>query len=158
MNINATLFGQMITFTIFVIFTMKFVWPHITKALSDRQKKIADGLAAAERGERSLELAQHKVADMLRDAKIKSSAMIDQANYRANHIIEDAKNLARNEGERMLALATEEIKQEMQNAKEQLRKQLAGLTIIGAEKLLGHHLDQASNQALLDKLINDIKP
>ena len=113
MNINATLFGQMITFTIFVIFTMKFVWPHITKALSDRQKKIADGLAAAERGERSLELAQHKVADLLRDAKIKSSAMIDQANYRANHIIEDAKNLARDEGELMLALAAEEINQEM---------------------------------------------
>jgi len=156
-NINATLFGQMITFIIFVAFTMKFVWPHISKALSDRQKKIANGLAAADRSERELELAQHKSADMLRDAKIKASEIVDQANHRANHIIEDAKNKARDEGERLLGLAKEQIDQEVQHAKEQLRQQVAGLAVMSAGKLLGSHIDEAANQALLDKLVNDIE-
>ncbi len=156
MNINATLLGQMITFTLFIWFTLKFVWPPITKALANRQAKIAEGLAAAERGEKSLELAQQKTTERLREAKHEASHILDQANHRANDIIEAAKSKAREEGERLLGLAQQEIVQEVAQAKQNLRERVALLAVQGAERIIEKEIDSAANQALLDDLIETL--
>lgn len=153
MNINATLLGQMITFILFIWFTMKYVWPPITKALADRQVKIAEGLAAGERGEKALELAKEKTTQQLREAKKEASHILDQANHRANEIIEAAKVKAREEGERLIALAQQDIVQEVLQAKRTLREQVAHLVVQGAEKIIAKQIDKAANQALLDDLI-----
>src|SRR5882672_9963457 len=105
MNINATLIGQMITFAVFVIFTMKFVWPPITKALQDREKKIADGLAAAEKGERSLDLATHKAKEIIQEAKVNANQLVEQAHARAAQLVEEAKEIARQESDRIVTHA-----------------------------------------------------
>ena len=156
MDINATLLGQFITFAIFVWFTMRYVWPPIVKALHERKQKIADGLAAADRGERELELAQHKAADMLRDAKIQASKIIDETNKRSNLLIEEAKEQARVESERLIALGKEEISLEVQKAKAELQKQVAAIALEGAEKILGHNIDKAANSEIINKLITEI--
>jgi F-type H+-transporting ATPase subunit b len=121
MNINATLIGQIITFAIFVAFCMKFVWPHLLGAMAEREKKIADGLDAANRATRDLELAQQKAGDQLRESKEKAAEIIEQANKRANQIIEEAKDAAREEGSRLQAAAQAEIEQDVNRAKEGLR-------------------------------------
>lgn len=156
MDINATLFGQMITFAVFVWFTMKYIWPPITKAMQDREKRIADGLAAAERGQHELELAQHKSMDQLRDAKIQAAEILDQANKRANHLIEEAKERAREEGERLLAIAQSDIEQEMQTARQKLRTEIANLAIASAEKILVRSVDANVQRDLVNKLITEI--
>src|SRR5690554_4224602 len=119
-----TLFGQMITFAIFVWFCMKFVCPPISNAMAERQKQIADGLDAADRANRDLEIAQEKVGERLRESKQEASAIIDQANKRANQIIDEAKDLARVEGDRLKLSAQTEIDQEINRAKETLRAQV----------------------------------
>jgi F-type H+-transporting ATPase subunit b len=111
-NINLTLIGQIITFAIFVAFCMKFVWPHLLGAMQEREKKIADGLDAANRAARDLELAQKEAAGKLREAKEQAAEIIEQANKRANQIVDDAKETARTEGERIVAAAQGEIEQE----------------------------------------------
>lgn len=156
MDINATLLGQLITFTIFVWFTMKYVWPPIIKAMQEREKRIADGLAAAERGKHDLELAQHKISEQLRDTKIHAAEILDQANKRAGQIIEEAKQRAREEGERLLAIAHSDIEQEMQAARQKLRGEVAKLAIAGAEKILTHSIDSATQQDLVKQLITEI--
>lgn len=156
MHINATLLGQMITFAIFVWFTMKYVWPPITKALADRQKQIADGLEAADRGRHELELAQQRAVEKLRDAKVQAAELIEQANHRAGRIIDEAKDTARLEGERLLTLAKAEIQQERQKAKEQLMQEVAALAMMGAEKILQRQIDAKTNAHLIDQLITEI--
>ncbi len=156
MDINATLLVQMITFALFVWFTMKFVWPPISSALDDRQAKIADGLAAAERGQRELELAQARSTESLRDAKAQASAIIDKANKRSAQIVEEAKGLAREEALRIEKVAKEQIQQEVNQAKDALRKQVASLAVVGAGKILEKEIDESANSALLDKLISEI--
>lgn len=156
MNLNATLLGQFITFAIFVWFTMKFVWPPIMKALNDRRQKIADGLAASERGVHDLELARHKAAEILRDAKIQASQIVDETTKRAGMILEEAKDQARAEGGRIIALAKAEIEIECQKAKQELKKQVAGIALAGAEKILGHNIDKAANSEIIAKLITEI--
>ena len=156
MNINATLLGQMITFAVFVWFTMKYVWPPITKALAERQKKIAEGLSAAERGVRELELAQHKATAHLREAKVQAVSILDQANKHAGRLIEEAKLRARDEGQRLVALAKVEIDQEIQQAKQQLRQQIARIAMAGAEKILERSIDEKENRDLLEKLITEL--
>jgi F-type H+-transporting ATPase subunit b len=156
MDLNLTLLGQMITFAILVGFTMKFVWPPIIKAMAERQQKIADGLAAAERGVHELELAHHKAADRLRDAKIQAAEIIDKANKRAGQIIEEAKQQARTEGKRLLVIAQSEIAQEMQQAKQILREQLAGAVIAGVEKILERTIDASANNEIFEKLADEI--
>jgi len=156
MNINATLFGQMLTFAIFVLVTMKYVWPAINKALNDRERKIAEGLEAAERGRHELELAQHKAAAQLRDAKIQAAHIIDQANQRANRLIEDSKEQARIEGERLLKVTQSEIEQERQQAKQELMTQVATMAIQGASKLIQQDLDTEANKRLMSELISEI--
>lgn len=156
MNINITLLGQMITFALFVWFTMKYVWPPLTKALAQRQQKIADGLAAAERGAHELQLAQHRAADQLREAKVQAMAIIDQANKQANQIIDEAREHARVDGQRLLAVAQTNILQEVETAKQQLRKQLADIAVACAEKILDRSIDETANRELLEKMITEI--
>ena len=156
MDLNATLLGQMITFAVFVWFTMKFVWPHIMKAIEDRRKIIADGLAAAEKGQREVELAQHKVTEIIDHAKSQASEIIEQANKRSGSIIEESKQTARSEGERLVKLAQTEIAQELQQAKESLLSEVAGLAITGAEKILHQKLDEVNQRRLLDEIIGGV--
>lgn len=156
MNITATLFGQMLFFVVFVWFTMKFVWPHITAAMAERQKKIAEGLSAADRAAKDLELAQEKAADNLREAKDQAAQIIAQANKRAAEIIDEAKVQARAEGDRLIVAAKAEVDQETHRAREQLRKQVSALAMAGAEKVLAKSIDAQAHGELLDKLAAEL--
>lgn len=156
MNINLTLVVQMLVFAVFVWFTMKFVWPPLVKALEERQEKIADGLAAAERGRRELELAQHRAKDEMKQAKIQSADIVEKANRRAAQIIDEAKDDARQEAQKLAKIAEEHISQEVNRAKDGLRKQVAALAVAGAEKILVREIDEQANRALLDNLIKEI--
>jgi len=155
-NINATILGQMIAFAFFVWFCMKYVWPPLTAAMAERQKKIADGLEAAERAEKDLEQAQSRVADQLKEAKSEASGIIDQANKRATQIIDEAKEQAREEGQRLIAGAQAEIEQEVNRAKEQLRAQVASIAIAGAEKILEASIDENAHAELAEKLASSL--
>lgn len=156
MEINATLLGQFITFALLVWVIMKFVWPHVIKAMEDRQAQIAAGLAAAEKGVYELEVSQHKAAEQVRDAKIQAADILEQANKRAGRIIDEAKERAREEGNRLLAIAQADIEQEVQTAKQELRKQLGVIAVSGAEKILQRHIDTTADHDLLQQLITEI--
>lgn len=156
MNINLTLVVQMLVFAAFVWFTMRFVWPPLVKALEDRQEKIAEGLAAAERGRRELELAQHRATDEMKQAKVQSAEIVEKANRRAAQIIDEAKEDARQEAQKLSKMAGEHITQEVNRAKDGLRKQVAALAVAGAEKILVREIDEQANRALLDNLIKEI--
>lgn len=153
MNINVTLLGQMITFSLLVFFTMKKVWPPIMQAMQERQKRISDGLAAAERGAREQELAEQRAAELLKEAKQQAAEVISQAQKRANEIVEDAKVQAREEGGRQLAAAQAEIEQEANRAKEQLRGQVADLVVDGASRVLSKEVDAQAHDKLLKDLV-----
>ena len=153
MSINATLFGQAIAFFFFVVFCMKFVWPPIMQAIEDRQKKIADGLAASERASKSLELAQQQSADKLKEAKEQSGVLIEQANRRKAQIIEEAQQEAQAERDKILAQAEAEIEAERNRAREELREQVAALAVAGAEKILQRSIDKKANKDILDELV-----
>jgi len=148
-NLNATLFAQLIVFFILVWFTMKFVWPPITKALDDRAKKIADGLAAAERGQHELELASKRSAEVVREGKEKSADVLANAEKRAVQIIEDAKAQAKVEADRIVATARGEVEQEVVRAREQLRDQVAALAVAGAEKILRKEINAGAHADIL---------
>lgn len=152
MNINATIFGQMVFFIVFVVFCMKFVWPPIIQAMADRAKKISDGLAEADRASRDLELAQEKATDYLRAAKGEAATIVDAANKRASQIVDEAKNQAREEGDRIVTAAQAEIDLEFNRAKEELRSKLAQLSVAGAEQILKSTVDQKAHSDMLSKL------
>lgn len=156
MDINITLLGQMITFAIFIWFTMKFVWPPMIRAMNERQKKIADGLAAAEQGKEALEIARLKVKEELLTAKTEAAAILEQANERAGHIIKEAKESAREEGSRLVQLAQGEIEQEYNAAREKLMRQVSRVAVVGAEKILQREVDKASNDRLVEELASEI--
>ena len=156
MNINLTLFGQMVTFAIFVWFCMKFVWPVIITAMEERQQKIADGLDAADRAMRDLEAAQDKATDQMKAAKQEAAGIVDQANKRANQIVDEAKQQAITEGDRLKVAAEAEIEQEINRAKEELRASVAGLALAGAEKVLEASIDDKANRALVDNLASQL--
>lgn len=156
MNINLTLFGQTIAFAIFVWFCMKFVWPPLTAAMQARQKKIAEGLDAAGRAQRDLQLAQEKAAQMLRETKEQAAEILDKANKTANAIVEEAKQQARSEGERLLASAKAEIDVEVNRARDQLRAQVAALAVAGAEKILESSVDAKAHNDLVAKLASQL--
>ena len=148
MNINLTLFGQMIAFVAFVWFCMKYVWPPILAAVAEREQKIADGLAAADRASHDLELAKEKTVERLKEAKEEAAGIVDSANKRANQIVEEAKDAATVEADRVKASAQAEIEQETNRAREQLRGQVAALSLAGAEKVLGAAIDKDAHNAL----------
>src|SRR3990167_1887465 len=154
MNINLTLFGEMITFAIFVWFTMRFVWPPLMKAMVERRDKIAAGLAAAEKGQRDLELAAHKVTELLTEAKAQAAQLIEQANHRANMIIEEGKARARTEGDRLLVIAKTDIEREFQSAREKLLHEMSSLVMIGAEKVLQHEVSKSANDKIVSEMMN----
>ncbi|MGM0633050.1 MAG: F0F1 ATP synthase subunit B [Pseudomonadota bacterium] len=156
MNLNATIIGQSFAFFIFVLFCMKYVWPPVTQILEERRKKIADGLDAADRAQRDLDLAQDKAADELREAKKKSAEIIEMANKRATQIVDEARDKARDEGKRLIAGAQSEIEQEVQRAREELRSQVAAIAVAGAEKILESSVDQAANEELVKKLASEL--
>jgi F-type H+-transporting ATPase subunit b len=151
-NINLTLIGQMITFALFVIFCMKMIWPLIIAAMEERAVKIADGLEAADRAGRDLELAQERATGRLHEAKEEAATIIESANKRASQIVEEAKDQAREEGDRLKLAAQAEIDQEMNRAKESLRGQVAVLAIAGAEKVLEASIDESAHKDMLEKL------
>jgi F-type H+-transporting ATPase subunit b len=156
MDVNATLLGQLITFAVLVWFTMKYVWPPITKAMHEREKTIASGLEAAERSKRELEIAEHKALSIIREAKEHAATIVDNAHKRSVQVVEDAKEAARQESKRIVDQANEEILREVSRTKETLRKQLATLAIAGAEKIIQRNLDENTNSALLDEFVAEI--
>nr|WP_267135181.1 F0F1 ATP synthase subunit B [Halomonas dongshanensis] len=151
-----TLIGQTIAFAIFVWFCIKYVWPPISNALHERQKKIADGLDAASRATRDLELAQEQASQTLRESKEQASQILEQANRRAAQIVEEARVEARAEGERLIAGARAEIEQEVHRAKDELRAQVSHLAIVGAERVLEASVDEKTHRELLDKLAAEL--
>jgi F-type H+-transporting ATPase subunit b len=155
-NINLTLLGQMITFMILVYVTMKYIWPPVMKALDDRRKRIADGLEAAERGHRDLELARHRATEILREVKSEANKVVDQAAERAARVVEEAKERAKEESQRVITLARAQIDQEFQVAKQQLLKQVSSLAVLSAEKILEKKIDLSTHNRLLDQLIDEI--
>ena len=156
MNINFTLIAQAITFAIFIWFTVKFVWPPLLNAIEKRQKEIADGLAAANEGKMSLEVASKKNAEALEQTKQKGSEILGQAEKRAAQIIDDAKVAANTEAERIKSSAQSEIEQEINRAKEDLRGQISNLAIAGAEKILEKEIDKKAHADMLTKLAKDL--
>ena len=156
MNLNATLVAQLVVFFILAWFTMKFVWPPIVKALDERAKKIADGLAAAERGKHDLELATKRSADALREGKEKSADLLAQAEKRAAQIVDEAKAAAKVEAERIVAAGKADAEQEAVRAKEQLRESVAALAVAGAEKILRREINAQAHADILAAIKQDL--
>lgn len=152
MNINFTMFAQAVSFAIFIWFTAQFVWPPLMRAVEDRQKKIADGLAAADKGQQELVQAQGRAQEVLNGAKQQSQELIANAQKRADEMVEQAKSAARAEGERQLASARATIDQEIQQAREALRGQVAALALAGAEQVLLREVDANRHREVLDSL------
>jgi len=151
-SINATLIGQMITFALLVWFTMKYIWPPLFDSLEERKKKIADGLAAAEKGQEQIILAEKKAIGVIKEAKEQSSEIVTLAQKRANEIVEESKDTAKKEGERLLLAAKAQIEQEMQQAKEGLRQQVADLALNAAEQILNAEIDKTKHQDIITKV------
>ncbi len=152
MNINLTLIGQSITFALFVWFCMKYVWPPVMAALEARRKEIAEGLAAAERGQHEQALAEKKAAEHIREAKNQASDIVAQAQKRASEIVEEAKDDAKTEAERIVNGANAEIEQEINRAREHLRAEVVNLAIAGAEKVLKREVDKEAHSSTLNDL------
>ena len=151
MSINVTLIGQMITFTLLVWFTMKYVWPPIIAALEERKVKIADGLAAAEKGQEEVKLAEKKAISVLKEAREQAAEIIASAQRRANELVEESKLQAQKEGERLLEAAKAQIEQETLQVRENLRKEVSALALRAAEQILKEEIDKAKHQELLNK-------
>ena len=156
MNINATLIGQSIAFFVFVWFVMKYVWPPLMAALDERKKTIADGLAAAERGQHEQELAEKAAEKHIRVAKDQASEIVTQAQKRASEIVEEAKDNAKEEAGRVKTAADAEIEQEINRAKEHLRQQVAGIAMAGAAKVLSREVDEKAHSEIVDDMIAQI--
>ncbi|MGH8120180.1 MAG: F0F1 ATP synthase subunit B [Gammaproteobacteria bacterium] len=152
MNITVTLFGQSIAFFLFVVFTMKYVWPPIINALEKRKKTIADGLAAGEKGHQELDLAQQRFAEMVQEGKKKAADIITQAQKRHDEIVEEAKVAARKESEWIREGARSEIEQEKEIARQGLRQQVAELALQGAEQVLMREVDRKVHNDVLNKI------
>lgn len=152
MNINATLLGQMIAFAIFIWFTMKFVWPPVIKAMDERRKKIADGLAAADRGSKALEEARAEQDKVLRDARQQAQDVLSAASRQAAQLVEQAKATAQTEAERIVAGAREQLLVEANQARETLRKQVGDLAAQGAARILKREVDAKAHADILAEL------
>jgi F-type H+-transporting ATPase subunit b len=155
-DLNATIIGQAIAMIVFVWFCMKYVWPPLMGMIEERQTTIADGLAAAEKGSRSLELAEVEKAKLLDEARGQAREIIDQANTRGGNIVDEARAMADQERSRILSLAESEVEQEVNRAREELREQVGRIAIAGAEKIIVREIDTATHQELLDKLAAEI--
>ncbi|HXR20160.1 MAG TPA: F0F1 ATP synthase subunit B [Steroidobacteraceae bacterium] len=156
MNLNATIIAQMVVFTALVWFTMKVVWPMIIGAMQERQRKIAEGLAAGERGQKDLSAAEARIEQIVREARARAQQIEQHAHVQANEIIEAAKRSASTEGARILQSAEQQIVLERQTARDELRKQVASLAVAGAGQLIEREIDARAHAQLLDKLVAQI--
>lgn len=152
MEIGMTLLGQALSFAILIWVTVKFIWPPLMAAIEQRQQKIAEGLAAADRSQKELTQTQDKVNEALKEARVKANEIIDQAHQRGLQIVDAAKHDAIAEGVRQKSLAESEIAATATRAREDLRKQVSALAVTGAEKLLRREIDAGAHKALLDEL------
>jgi F-type H+-transporting ATPase subunit b len=152
MNINATLFAQAAVFALFIWITVKFIWPHMLNIIETRQKTIADGLAAAEEGRRSLETSSRQAEQAVTQARSRAAEILAQAEKRATQLVDEARTAAKEEGHRELAAAKAEIEQEVTRAREQLRNQVASLAVAGAEKILRREVDAKAHADLLESI------
>ena len=156
MDINMTLLGQSIAMLVFVWFCMKFIWPPIMTAIEERQKEIADGLAAAERGQQSLDKAKAESDEIVDDARKQATQILDQAHARANEIVAEGKTDGIKERERQLAAATAEVEQESNRAREELRGQVSAIAVASAEKILQREIDAEAHDDILSKLAAEL--
>ncbi|MGD8345857.1 MAG: F0F1 ATP synthase subunit B [Lysobacterales bacterium] len=156
MNINATLILQSIAMMIFVWFCMKFIWPPVMKALDERRERIAEGLAASDEAEKELEAAKATVEEQIREARDKAGEIVDQANQRHNQIVDQAKEDAITERNRQVSAAEADIAQSANQAREELRRSVAQLAVLGATQILEREVDAQAHRDLLDKLIAEI--
>ena len=156
MNLNATLFAQLIVFGILVWFTMRFVWPPIVKALDERAEKVAEGLAAAERGKSDFEQAEKRVAEILAEGRTQVTDMVTNAEKRAAQIVEEAKEQAAGEAARIMAQAKADVAQEANRAREALREQVAVLAVKGAESILRSEVDASRHAQMLANLKQEL--
>jgi F-type H+-transporting ATPase subunit b len=155
-NITATLLAQIVAFALLIWFVNKVLWGPVTKMMADRQKRIADGLAAADKGQHEMVLAEERATELLRDAKAQAGEIIAQAEKRGNDIIEESKQTARSEGERIKSAAQSELEQEVNRAREQLRSQVAGIAVAGAQRILSREIDAKAQSDLLKDLVAQI--
>lgn len=151
-----TLIGQSIAMLVFVWFCMKFIWPPIMQAIEERQKEIADGLAAAERGQQSLDKAQAEAGDVVAEARKQATSILDQAHARANEIVAEGKTDGVKERERQLAAARSEVEQETNRAREELRAQVAAIAVASAEKILRREIDPKAHEDILSRLAAEL--
>ena len=156
MNINLTLIAQAISFALFILFTVKFVWPPLMKAIEERQKQIADGLAAASQSQKDLDEAEKRSKEILREARDRAAQIVDQAGKRSSELVEEAKGTASSEAQRLVAQARDEVARESSRAREQLSKEVGKLAVQGASRLLGREIDPKTHAELLDKLAAEI--
>ena len=156
MNINLTLIVQMIVFALLIWATMKWIWPPLLALMDERSRKIAQGLAAAEKGEQALTEARGNADAIIREARERANQIIDHAQHRANEMVEAAKGTASEESARLVAAAHEQIELDTTRARESLRKEVAGIAVGAAAKLLGREIDATKHADLLDKLATQI--
>jgi F-type H+-transporting ATPase subunit b len=152
MNLNLTLIAQAITFAAFIWFTVKFVWPYMLRAIEARQKTIADGLAAAEQGHRSLEISTRQAEEAIAQARSRAAEILAQAEKRAAQLVDEARAAAKEEGNREKAAAKAEIEQQLTRAREQLRDHVAMLVVAGAERILRREVDARAHSELLESV------
>ena len=156
MDINMTLIGQTIAMIVFVTFCMKFIWPPIMNAIEERQTQIADGLAAAERGQQSLDKAQSEAAQIVEEARKQATGILDQAHARANEIVAEGKSDGVKERDRQITAARAEIEQASNRAREELRGQVSAIAVASAEKILQREIDSSTHQDILGKLAGEL--
>ena len=156
MSLNATLLIQMAVFAVAVLFSMKFIWPMIMEAIEERNKSISDGLAAAEQGQKKLSEAETEVNALVKEAKQQATTILDQANTRASGIVESAKSEGTTERDKIISNAHDEAQQELSKLRENLRKEVAGLALSGAEKILSREIKPTDHEDMLNKLANKL--
>lgn len=156
MNINLTLVVQMLVFALLIFGTMKWIWPPLLAAMEERSRKIADGLAAAEKGEHALTEARSEADAIVREARERANQIIDHAQHRATELVEQAKSAAGTEGARLIAAAQQQIELDTSHARENLRREVAGIAVGAAAKLLGREIDARKHADLLDQLAAEV--
>ena len=157
MNINATLIGQTLAFFLFVWFCKKFVWPPMVNAMQERQTQIADGLAAAEKGQQAQEIAEKEAAQVISDAKSQAAEIIASAEKRGNTVVDEAKTTATTEKERIIASAQAEVEQDVHTAREELRGQVSSIAVAAASKIVDKEIDESAHTGLLEDLVKQLK-
>lgn len=157
MNINATLIGQTLSFFLFVWFCKKYIWPPMVNAMQERQTQIADGLAAAEKGQEAQEVAKKEAAQLISDAKSQASDIVASAEKRGNAVVDEAKTTATSEKERIIASAQAEVEQDVHTAREALRGQVSSIAVAAASKIADKEIDESAHAGLIDDLVKQLK-